>query len=128
MHQLLFVNTHPSRACDGTGFDTAIFQSVGSLEWASMATLNGRYFGIASKCRLCPRVCRIAWNRSSTAHRMQTQRAVLASWLRLPYEEPAPPNAVPVVRQRDFFGDVVEPPHTYVNEVWMPGERKDILI
>ena len=97
MHQLLFVNTHPSRAYDGTGFETAIFQSAGSLEWASMATLNGRYFGIASKCRLCQRVCRIAWNRSSTAHHMQTQRAVLASWLRLPYEEPAPPNAVPVV-------------------------------
>ena len=95
--QRLFQNTHYSDACPGTGFEAAILQSHAHLAWASMETHKARYFGIASKCRHCQQICRIAWTLSSTAQHMKTQRAHILSWLNLPYEMPGQENAVPAV-------------------------------
>jgi hypothetical protein len=94
--QLLFYNTHYSGDCP-IGFEAAILQSHKHLEWASMATHNARYFGIASRCRVCQMICRIAWTSSSTAHHMCTQRAHILSWLNLPYETPGLEDLVPIV-------------------------------
>jgi hypothetical protein len=93
--QRLFHNTHYSGS--GTGFEAAILQSHAHLEWASMSTHKGRYFGIASMCRDCHKICRIAWTSSSTGQHMRTQRAHILSWLNLPYEIPGQEDAVPIV-------------------------------
>ena len=95
--QRLFHNTHYSGACPGTGFEAAILQSHAHLEWASMETHTGRYFGIASRCRVCHKICRIAWTSSSTAQHMCTPRAHILSWLNLPYEMPGQEYPVPIV-------------------------------
>ena len=95
--QRLFHNTHYSVACPGTGFEAAILQSHAHFDWASMDTHRGRYFGIASRCRVCHKICRIAWTSSSTAQHMCTQRAHILSWLNLPYEMPGQEDPVPFV-------------------------------
>ena len=97
--QRLFDNNHCSRGLSypGVFFEEAILQSQTHLEWASMSTHGGRYFGIASKCRACEMICRIAWTSSSTAHHMCTQRAHILSWLDLPYETPTLEDRVPIV-------------------------------
>ena len=95
--QRLFQNTHHSFQNPGNGFEAAILQSHTHLEWASMATHKGRYFGIVSRCRVCHEICRISWTQSSSAHHMCTQRAHILSWLNLPYEMPGQEDPVPIV-------------------------------
>ena len=85
--QRLFHNTHYSAGCFWAGFQGAILRSHSRLTWATMATHRARYFGIVSRCTECQKVCRIAWCSSSTAHHMRVQRALILSWLELPYEE-----------------------------------------
>ena len=96
--QRLFHNTHSSSS--GAGFEAAVLASAGlGMEWAWMATHKARYIGIASRCRCCHKICRIAWTLSSTAQHMRTQRAHILSWLNLPYEMPwqEESDAVPIV-------------------------------
>lgn len=78
------------------GFEQAILQKQ-DLKWAEMECHNSRYMGIVSTCSHCDKICRISWMASSTNYHMSVQRALLLSWLGLPYSPPAQPDPVPVV-------------------------------
>ena len=91
--QKLFCNTQPSPNCRGEYFEDAILASVNDVEWAYMHTHNARTMGILARCKHCGKIMRIGWNASSTLRHMQEQRAIVCSFLRIPFEMPDPDDS-----------------------------------
>ena len=92
--QKLFCNTKPSpNFCPYEFFEEAILASVNDVEWAYMHTHNARTMGILARCKHCGKIMRIGWNASSTLRHMQEQRAIVCSFLRIPFEMPDPDDS-----------------------------------
>ena len=90
----LFCNTQPSpNCCPYEFFEEAILASVNDVEWAYMHTHNARTMGILAQCKHCGKIMRIGWNASSTLRHMQECRALICSFLRIPFEMPDPDDS-----------------------------------